>query len=265
MTRLLSRAVRIALMILSGLALGPARTVEAAAFRVTPIRIDFEKGSQSALLTLINESNDQIRFQISAFAWAQKPDGEMKLEPTSDIVFFPGLLMLKAGEQRKVRVGSVTAQGAMEKTYRVFFEELPSLETKEMPAGGSAVRILTKMGIPVFIAPAKPVGGGEITNATVKDGKVRFDLRNTGNISFVTQRVGVVGLDGLGGEVFRKQREGWYVLSGDTRGYDLDLTTDECQKVKKIQIEAHTNLAVKSGQAVLKGEIPVGSSACSSK
>ena len=261
MNRLLSRAVRIALTILVGLALGPAQPAAAAAFRVTPIRVDFDKGTQSALLTLINESDQQIRFQISAFVWRQDDQGEMKLEPTQDVVFFPALLTLEAKQQRKVRIGRMTAPGAVEKTYRVFFEELPAMETKDQPRG-SAVKILTKMGIPIFVAPEKPHAAGEVTNVAWRAGKVSFDVRNTGNVSFVARVLRVRGLDAAGAEVLSRNREGWYVLSGDTRHYDLELPAEDCRKIRKIVIEAETDLAAKPEQGVLRAET-AGAGTCS--
>ena len=253
MTRSLSRAVPIALTVLLGLAFGPAQTAEAAAFRVTPIRVDFDGRTQSALLTLINESDEQIRFQISAFSWRQDAQGEMKLDPTQDVVFFPALLTLNAREQRKVRIGRSTAPGTAEKTYRVFFEELPAMETKDKPKG-TGVKILTKMGIPVFVAPDKSQPAGDVTNVAWSAGKVSFDVRNTGNVSFVARAVRVRGLDAGGSEVLNKQKEGWYVLGGDTRHYDLELTAEECRKIRKIVIEAETDLAAKPEQSVLRAE-----------
>src|SRR5687768_3327459 len=90
---------RIALLAFTlGLVFGPAREVSASAFRVTPIRVTFEGRSMSTILTLTNESADELRFQISAFAWDQAAGtGEMNLTPTQHITFFPALLTLKAG------------------------------------------------------------------------------------------------------------------------------------------------------------------------
>ena len=50
----------------------------------------------------------------------------IELAPTQDVVFFPALLTLKPGEERRIRVGSTAAPGSIEKTYRIFVEELPA-------------------------------------------------------------------------------------------------------------------------------------------
>ncbi len=139
------------MLLATGLAFWPASVANAATFRVFPIRVDFDKQTKSALLTLSNESTEELRFQISAFVWGQNEAGEMQLTPTKDVTFYPPLLVLKPGQERKVRVGTAVPPGAVEKTYRIFFEELPGLQTSQVPAGGAQVKIITKMGVPIFV------------------------------------------------------------------------------------------------------------------
>src|SRR4051794_9617959 len=103
-----------------------AGSAEASAFTVTPVRILLGRGANSALLNVRNDSTDAIRFQISLKAWNQAPDGEMQLTDTNDLVFFPSMMELAPGEEKKVRVGSAfKAPVTTERTYRIFFEELP--------------------------------------------------------------------------------------------------------------------------------------------
>ena len=107
-----------------------AGTLAASAFKVTPVRVNFS-GPSSTLLTLKNESDQPLRFQISSYVWSQDSKGAMQLTPTEDIVFFPALLSLNSGEERKVRVATTVTPAASAKTYRIFFEELPPLERHE--------------------------------------------------------------------------------------------------------------------------------------
>jgi P pilus assembly chaperone PapD len=60
----------------------------AATFTVEPTQITLSGRTTSVLLTLRNESTEALRFELSAFKWAQSPAGEMQLEATEDVVFF---------------------------------------------------------------------------------------------------------------------------------------------------------------------------------
>jgi P pilus assembly chaperone PapD len=71
--------------------------VDAATFTVEPTQIVFSNRTNSVLLTLRNESTETLRFELSVFKWDQSPSGEMQLEGTEDIVFFPALLTLAPG------------------------------------------------------------------------------------------------------------------------------------------------------------------------
>jgi fimbrial chaperone protein len=255
------RWIRLA-VILCGLAL-PAHTVLASSFRVTPIRVDLNSRTSSSLMTLTNDSKDELRFQISAFEWSQaEGSGEMQLTPTKDIVFFPALLTVKPAEERKVRVGTTVKSGEVEKTYRIFFEELPPLTTPETTTG-SEVRIITKLGVPVFVEPTKTLVSGEIANASMAAGKLSFDLKNNGNVHFLARSVKVTALDAAGKPLVEKQREGWYVLRGGSRRYDLEFTPEECQAFKTIRISADTDMATpKPDAATLTRDFAVPDGFC---
>ena len=136
------RAARCAVVAAIALAavLSSVSPVFASSFTVNPTQIFLAPRTTSALLTLRNESDETLRFQLTAFAWDQSAEGEIKLQPTEDIVFYPALLTLAPKESRNVRVGTATRFEAVEKTYRIFVEELPSQEAHD---GQSAVRVLT--------------------------------------------------------------------------------------------------------------------------
>lgn len=244
---------------LCGLVL-PARTTEGSEFRVTPIRVDLNSRASSALMTLTNESDKTLRFQISVFKWEQEDgSGEMKLTPTKDVVFFPALLTLAAKEERNVRIGTTQKSENVEKTYRIFFEELPPLETPE--AQGAQVTVITKLGVPIFIAPAKAAAAGEIRNLSFGARKLVFDVGNTGNAHFFARSVRVTGLDGEGKPVFQKQREGWYILHGGSRRYDVELSAEECAAVRSFKVEVDTT--IDNREVVLAADHRVADGSCS--
>jgi len=236
----LSKAPAIGAGLFLGLALGQSGALSAAAFRVTPIQVTLSSTNSSALLTLTNESSETLRFQVSAHAWTQGRKGEIELAPTQDIVFFPALLTLEAGKERKIRVGTSSPAGTVERTYRLFVEELPPAEQpKGSATPRSEVRVRTKMGIPVFLQPAaKPEVAGAIESPALENGQLRFRVRNTGNVHFTLLSVRITGKSASGETIFEKQAEGWYVLPGGIREYEIPVPSAECTRVKVFSLEA---------------------------
>ena len=238
-----------------GLAL-QAGNMAGSAFKVTPVRVTFS-GPSSTLLTLKNESEQPLRFQISSFAWLQDPKGVMQLNPTEDIVFFPALLSLNPGEERKVRVAATVAAKDVEKTYRIFFEELPPLDKPENT--GAQVRILTKMGIPIFVSPTKANSEAIIDSVKLEKGTLAFEVRNSGNVHYALEGVKLHGVGSKGESLFDRQLDGWYVLAGSPRTYSVEIPAASCSKLKKIVIAAQTDI---TGKSTITKEFEVSPALC---
>lgn len=238
--------------------MGQAGSAVAASFTVTPTRVDLSGANANTLLTLKNESEEAVRFQITTAAWAQSESGDIQLEPTEDILFFPALLTLAAGESKKVRIASTITPGALEKTYRIFFEELPPLEK---PAEQQAsVRILTKMGVPIFVAPEKKHLAASISDPVLAGGKLSFDVKNDGTIRYSIFNVKMVGESADGKKVFEKVQNGWYVLAGAKRTFQQELTAEEFSGLKSVRIEVNTDQTADSGMSLLTktAAVPLG-------
>lgn len=206
----------------------------ASSFAVNPTQIFLTSKSTSAILTLRNESDESVRFQLTVFAWDQSARGEMELKPTSDIVFFPALLTLAPRESRNVRVGAATPFEAVEKSYRIFVEELPPQAPQP---GQSAVRVLTKMGVPIFVQPTRTQAQAGLRDLMVKDGVFTFNVRNTGNVHFVPETVRVHGMNHVGEVVLEKQLDGWYILAGGVRAYEVRLPAPDCSALTALSID----------------------------
>lgn len=251
-----ARCHRALIAVFAGLVLLQAGNATAATFSVTPTRVDLSGSNANTLLTLRNESEQPVRFQITTFAWMQSESGEIQLSPTDEILFFPALVTLGPKESKKVRIAATAKPSGSEKTYRIFFEELPPLETPEQPSP-AAVRILTKMGVPIFVAPEKRIVQGSISDASARDGKVSFDVMNGGTVRFSIFNVKIAGLDAGGNQLFEKEQSGWYVLAGGKRSYELALTPEELAKLKSLRIEVNTDQPADSGFSKLTKTIPV--------
>lgn len=258
---------------LQGITLGILRLLVAAedasasSFTVTPIRVLLGKGTTSALLNVRNDSTDPIRFQISLKAWNLSPSGDMQLSDTNDLVYFPTIMELKPGEQRNVRIGSsFKAPVNTERSYRIYFEELPppDVAKTDTNATGASVKVLTKMGVPIFIQPPNPVLKADISGVVVEGGKVKFDIRNVGNSFFLLTRASVTGMGkASSAPTFEKQQDGWYLLAGGLRHFEFDVPKDACATTDQIKVGVTTSLTDSKGTPIsLEEQIPMTPAAC---
>jgi fimbrial chaperone protein len=242
------------LSLLLGAVLALGSRANASSFTVNPVKITLSGKEQSALLGLQNQTDEEIRFKIVAHAWQQSPDGAMKLQDTKDVVVFPTLLTLGPRQMRKLRVGMTVAPGDVEKTYRVFVEELPPL--KSPTADKSEVRVLTKMGIPIFIAPGKSTVVGVVEGKVVSKATLDFTVKNTGSVHFLASALWVRGLDSAGATVFEKKIEGWYVLAGGSRSWKVEIPASACAKTKVVSVD------VQAIETTFNGRIPMPVAGC---
>ena len=206
----------------------------ASTFNVSPTQVYLTGRDASALLTLRNDSDQPLRFQMSAFGWDQQRSGEMALTPTSDVVFFPALLTLGPREERKIRVGRVVGAGDAERTYRLFVEELPSLEA--LSGNPGEVKVLTRMGIPIFVRPLKETVAATIATVEHVDGALTFTLANSGTVHFVPTSIVVRGVAD-GRQVFEGQLQAWYILAGGRRDCAYQLPRPDCTRATALQVE----------------------------
>jgi fimbrial chaperone protein len=211
---MVARAALFALLVVTS-------SARAGGLNVSPIQIQLSPRTTKAMLTLRNDGAETMRYQVSATTWNQTSRAELQLSPTNEIVFFPALFTLKPGEERNVRIGAGTAFGLVEKTYRVFVEELPP--TERPAQARSEVRVLTRVGVPVFLAPTRALDRRAIENLAASGGRGSFRVTNQGTIHFRGDVVQLRGLDASGNVVFEREQRGWYVLAGGALDYDFEL------------------------------------------
>jgi fimbrial chaperone protein len=213
-----------------------ATVADAALVAIDPVKVLLTGAEPSKSITLRNNGAERVRFQMSAFTWQQSSGGEMQLAPTPELVFFPSLLELAPGETRRVRVTTTRQVSSREQSYRLFADELPPLAAQP----GGAIRVLTRFGIPVFLAPdaatAQPALALEL-----RGGKLSVKLENRGNSHFVAQSVRLVGRASGGAAVLSQDLPAWYVLAGGHRRYEVPLSPDVCSKLAQVSANANTD------------------------
>lgn len=223
-----------------------------ATFSVDPLLIRLNAQDNNAVLTISNPTANEIRFEIKAFAWDQvPPDGTMQLTPTTDVVIFPPLVTLKAHTTQRVRVGTTLTPGAIEKSYRMLIEELPSNTAR---VNANQVTVRTRIGVPVFVEPARPELSGRIDSVSVVGRVVSIALSNTGTTHAMVDNVVVRGMSGPDQVVFEDSLQGWYVLAGKTRTWKYTFKPAQCRPSKFVEIEVYAHDKVLTSRA----DVPAG-------
>lgn len=230
-----------AILVLAVLALGFVSSAHASTFNVNPIQLHLSEDGSSTLLTVHNTSDEEIRFQLDTYAWSQGAEGKIQLAPTKDIIFFPRMMKLGPGEKRKVRIGLANpeAKAALsERTYRILVEELPSRKTKQ---DAEQVQVLTRMSIPIFVAPPTQLVKLSIGNASVRAGRFRFDLKNEGTVHTMLKKVSVTAVSKANKPLFSRDLAGWYLLASGVRTYEVEIPKSLCGKVARFKVVGSTD------------------------
>ena len=221
-------------------------------FRVTPIRLDFDRGTKSGVITITNEGGDKLNVQMRAFEWLQDADGKDQYTETNDIIFFPRIMSLEKNEEKILRAGIKIPATTREKTYRLYIEEIPGPKKAE----GVNVAIAIRFGVPIFVKPLKEEVKGEIEKVELSKGVLNVLVRNRGNTHFIIHSIDVKGKNTKGEGIFSKELSGWYLLSGVSRLYTTPIPQEVCKDLSKLDIE------VKTDRFNLNGKLDVDQTMC---
>lgn len=221
----------------------------AGSFSVFPIRIFLDSKNKTETLKIINESDDKVNLLVKAFEWTQDENGKDSYEPTRDLVYFPRVFSIEGKGERMVKLGFQKKFPDIERTFRLFVEEMPNTQKK---SGGASLNIVLKMNLPVFVAPAaKAVDKGIIKDIVLSGKALSVTVQNTGNVHHMVKTIKVEGRDSSGEIITFPIKNGWYLLGGKSRTYTFDVPGDKCLKLKELNIEIETsNYTLKDKQSV---------------
>ena len=206
----------------------------AGSFGVSPIRVDLDRAARSAVVEVSNDDQRKMSFQAKLMEWTQDAEGKDVYADSNDLVFFPPLFTVNPGEKRIMRVGTKTgaAPGAVEKTYRLYIEELPP---PAEASAGAQLRIALRFALPIFVAPAAPGKKLAVDGVRAQPGSLTLRLRNDGNQSSKLESVRVrSGAEAVG------EAQGWYVLAGKARDFEVKVDPAKCPLSGPLEVEAQT-------------------------
>ncbi len=235
------------------LAFVPASVALAQGFGVSPIRLDLDRATRSASITVNNDDDKPLGFQVRPKEWVQDAEGKDQYLDTKDLIVFPLQFQVPPGQSRIFRVGYRAPAAKNEQAYRVFIEDLPA----PAPVGDgehSSVVISVQFGVPVFLRPPVIRQSAELQQFGISKGNLTGVLLNTGTVHVRPASVRVEGLGDGGQKVFEHVFDGWYVLSGGSHRYSAPLAPEACRQARKLAVEATGDkLALKSVFEVAAG------------
>lgn len=218
------------------------------AFGVSPIRLDLGPSARSGAISVSNDDQVRMSFQMKLLRWTQNDKGEDVYEESKDLVYFPRLMSIEPTQKRVIRVGTQAPPGPEELTYRLAIEEMTPLEEGSR---GPAVAVRMRFAVPVFVAPLAPATKTEVEGLVVARGEVRFVVANTGN-----QHIRVETARLLRGERALREVAGWYILAGARRSFSVPIPAEECGKPGAL------TLAIKGEGIDLQREVTVDAGRC---
>ena len=222
--------------LLSMLLLTPTDALTAE-WRVTPLRLSFDRNVRSSAITITNESAENLHLSVNAVEWSQDSGGVDVYEETAEIIFFPKTLIIPSKQERVIRTGIRAPNGSNEKTYRLFLREVADPQK----TGSTAVALTLQFGVPIFIKPVKEELRGEINQPRLSYDSIQAAIINTGNVHFRIYSVQFVGLNASGEQILAQEQNGWYLLAGATRTYTAPIAGEICSQLKAIEISAKTD------------------------
>ena len=230
-----SKKLFLLVVLLSGI-ISPSLTFSGD-FRVTPIRLEFDRANKSGVVTVVNEGEEKLSVQMKAFEWTQDVEGKDQYTETNDIIFFPRLMAIEKNEERVIRAGIKIPAISREKTYRLFIEEIPSPQKAE----GVNIAITIRFGVPIFSKPIKEDIKGQIEKIELSKGVLNANLSNKGNAHFIINSVEIKGKNDKNEAIFSKELSGWYLLNGVSRVYATPIPEEVCKGLSKIEVDVKTN------------------------
>lgn len=242
--------------VLSGLALaGVTALASAPSIELIPTTITVPAGESAGSVAIRNASDTAVGFRASALSWTNAGEQDMRLEPTEDLVVFPATLVIPPRDTRRIRIGARFGPVAIERSYRLILEEVGL----EPSSSSSGVTMRMRFSLPVFFQPKNRRTSVELGAPDLSRGRVRVTVKNAGRLHVTPRAFTIAGLDAAGARIWSRTLPAWYLLAGESRTYERDLTVDECGSTASVTADIRF---LEDGVAVLRKEHRAGPHAC---
>lgn len=222
-----------------------AASAHAGAIQVSPVRITLSAQAPTAVVQVANQGSESQVVQIAAMAWTQE-SGRDAYSPTREILATPPIFTIPAGGTQIVRVGLRRPPDPdRELAYRLYIEEVPSAGAPGRPG---AVRVLLRIGVPVFVAPA---AAGEVRLewriVAVSSTELRVEAANRGPVHVQVSGFALAAA----GKPLAEHRGAVYVLPGQVRQWNVAVAHAPVAG-NSLKLVAHTDAGERSAELVVE-------------
>ena len=190
-------------------------SVSNAGVSVDPVQMYIQNPIKQRTTTLTLESKDETEkriFEVKAFKWTQKDNGENVLEPDNSLIINPKNFILQANGKQTIRIGfnrpvESVLEGQQEGTWRVMVDEIPQA-VKE-----SSVNFLVSFNLPLFVGKQEDIK----LNFNVENNKLIVKNNAKSHIQIANLKI----VDANKKEVFKTETMN-YLLANKSASYDLN-------------------------------------------
>lgn len=208
---------------------------DAAAFFVSPIRVELSADRPTAAMSVQNDSDETLVIQAQPIAWSQS-DGQEIYDQTGDLIVTPAIFSVAPRSNQVVRVGlrrPVTS--ASEISYRLSLQEVAQPQVQ-----ATGVQMLLNIVLPVFVTPAS-AAAAHLTWEAMRsaDNSLTVRTRNDGNahIQIYSYKL----LDSASELPLATQSTPAYVLPGQNRQWQLKPDVQLPGPNRKLRLVAQTD------------------------
>ena len=227
------RHVSLTILLVLLAALCPA-TARAGGINIKPVKVYMAGHARTTTITLRNENDFPLIFQVQSIKWSQNSSGSDVHMPTDEIVVFPKIFKLESGSEQIIRIGLRTGEPEeKEDTYRIFINELPIAQQTQ-----SAVGMAMRYSLPLFVLKERRPPLWEISSTKAQGGRIDISIRNSGQNHIRLNKIVATAMDEGGRQIFSREIRAWYVLRGITRLFPLDVDPEECKAIQTLRIKA---------------------------
>lgn len=204
-------------------------------FEVDPVTVSIAPGMKTADVTIRNHSSHPMRFSVRAYAWTQSATDDLKLQETDDLLAFPDVFDVPAEGAQRIRVGITASPHGSEGAYRLYINEVPQADSAG--AHGAQLRIVTRVGIPVFAqVTSAQSASAELTSLHQEGHSVAIALRNAGDAHVIPSSAHLALKDTSGRVVWSQDQSVWYVLPGANRVLTVSVPPSRCKEASSIEV-----------------------------